>query len=950
MIIITYSQPRFRWAACQIEALSKCINISKLREALDSLPTTLNETYDRILCKIDPLYQLEVLQVLQWLTCSLRPLSLEEVAELFAVDVNEDKVFSFDKRPADPDDVLEICSSLITCIDANQSHAEVDDEDDNKNCKPPSTGERIVQLAHFSVKEYLVSDRIRAGSAACFSIDETLSHAKIGQTSLFCLLLYDEASYTDSKGFLNDLPLAKYAAEYWAKHLVKGGGNVPHAAVDLLSSKEKMKNWIDLYDLEVKTSSRRLTFVLRGSPLYYAVLTRLQGLVRSLIDVNEGENQQRAAEGGIETKGQETVRNLATSHNQGFLNTIGGRLHTPLNAAAWIGQQDIVEILLKRGANPNIYGGSRMGSALSAAAHNGDLSVVELLLNEGADLHEGLGTSLEDFQDMGLDETDADERSFGRYINPPFDVSDRRTKAQDRKTALFEAVSRGNTEIVNLLLDRGAMVNVRNGKEGLTALFKACERQHKDIVRSLLNKGAFVDKTDTKGCTPLARACMSRRAHSDETVRLLLEADADVKRFAPRTGSVLRAATVKGNEAAVRLLLQYGADVKEASPLMEALRRRHTRIAKLLVENGANVNFMESFGDGVPCWLHQQPVTSCIAETLRSLHGISQLCLWPGHEIKTEKPVSGWTETPLWIAAALGDVESVKPLLENGANIAFCNHCVNMTALDIAAFEEHEEVVNLLAAVVDRRVIDPENSEDKDGLREGSVDNGSLGPGRGRASRRQRSALEMMFDARLAQINEKLSDTQDETIACSKQMGSPQDERVNDEGQQPSPSLELPSVLTRLPFILSLGKKEVRAYPLAGLLCKAKRESKIAKGRSWSPFKKTPIDWYMQRPELSILSLWWQPRNPPNREAFTRDDMMPVMVRPPDVDVESLPSTFVMMSEEEDVNEAEGKADKADEEDDWEDEEDEFAEAISKHTQRKLQNYLLLYHHVLKTL
>ncbi len=242
----------------------------------------------------------------------------------------------------------------------------------------------MVRLAHFSVKEYLVSDRIRTGFAPCFSIDETLSHAKIGQTSLTCLLLYDNASHTDSKGFSNDLPLAEYAAKYWAKHPVKSCGSVPHSAIDLLSSKGKMQNWIDLHNLEDEILNRAHTPELPGSPLYYAVLTRLEGLVRSFIDLNEGKSQQWAADDATETEGQETVRDLTTSHSQGFLNARGGRLHTPLQAAAWIGQLDIVELLLKHDADPNIYGGSEGGSALSAAAHNGNPSAVELLLNEGA--------------------------------------------------------------------------------------------------------------------------------------------------------------------------------------------------------------------------------------------------------------------------------------------------------------------------------------------------------------------------------------------------------------------------------------------------------------------------------------------------------------------------------------------------------------------------------------
>ena len=852
----TYVQHRFRWAACQIDVLSGCINLSKLREALDSLPTTLDEPCDRILCEIEKRDQADVLQILQWLTRSLRPLSLEEVAELIALDVDKDEVFDCNKRAPDPDDVLELCSSLVTCIDTKKTHADAGDGDDSSDVDSPATTKRKVRLAHFSVKEYLVLDRIRAGSAAYFGIDETFSHARIGRTSLSYLLLYDEASHTDSKGFSIDLPLAEYAAEYWAKHLVKGCKHVPHVAVDLLSSKEKMRIWIDIHDLEIEYSTGSKDPELPGSPLYYAVLTGLGNFVRLLVDVNEGKSQQRPIDDGLDIKGQETVQNLPTSHIQEFLNTTGGRLHTPLQAAAWIGQHDIAESLLELGADPNVDGGCEGGSALSAAAHQGYSSILELLLNRGADVCEGLYTNLEDLHDMGLDENDV-YNVYGRFVNPSFDVFDRRTKAQCKKTALFGAASCGNQEIINLLIDRGAMVNIRNGEEGRTALFEACDHQYKDIVRSLLGQGAFVDKTDRRGRTPLLQASMSRGADSDETVRLLLEAGADVKRLNPSTGSALRAATVKGLESIVRLLLDYGPDVNQVSVLMEALRRGHTRIARLLVQNGANVNLMEYFDNGVPLWLHQRPVTNCIAETLRSIRNINWLCLWPGHEIESEEEFnSGWTETPLWIAAALGDIESVNLLLENGANLTFRNPLVHMTALDIATYEEHEEVINLLTAAMDRQVIDPEGSEDEDDLRDGWIDNGSLSPRYSEVPRSQRSASEATSDDRSTQGTKEHANTEHEDMTQRELSASNQDADSDDKSSQ-SPESPIPtSAFNGRPFIWKVQGKELRAYRLDGLLRKVKGESKKAKGRSWRAFGDLPMNTFLQRPDLSRLTLW----------------------------------------------------------------------------------------------
>ena len=108
---------RFRWAACQLDSLGDCFNLPHLRQALASLPMTLDDTYARILCKIDKQYnqyKMYILRVLQWLACSAQSLQLEELAEIFAIDINETPRFDPERRLPEPRDILTLCSSLIT--------------------------------------------------------------------------------------------------------------------------------------------------------------------------------------------------------------------------------------------------------------------------------------------------------------------------------------------------------------------------------------------------------------------------------------------------------------------------------------------------------------------------------------------------------------------------------------------------------------------------------------------------------------------------------------------------------------------------------------------------------------------------------------------------------------------------------------------------------------------
>jgi hypothetical protein len=95
---------RFRWAVCQLDILGDCCNRLMLRKSLATLPPTLppklDETYDRILCTINKNVCEYAVRILQWLAFSTRPLRVEEIAEVVAIDPERDPAF-------EPQEVLE---------------------------------------------------------------------------------------------------------------------------------------------------------------------------------------------------------------------------------------------------------------------------------------------------------------------------------------------------------------------------------------------------------------------------------------------------------------------------------------------------------------------------------------------------------------------------------------------------------------------------------------------------------------------------------------------------------------------------------------------------------------------------------------------------------------------------------------------------------------------------
>ncbi|KAL5473631.1 hypothetical protein EMCRGX_G028135 [Ephydatia muelleri] len=70
-------------------------------------------------------------------------------------------------------------------------------------------------------------------------------------------------------------------------------------------------------------------------------------------------------------------------------------------------------------------------------------------------------------------------------------------------TPLMWASRGGHVECVKVLLDRGALVNVRDNKDGRTALMRASFWGHKECVKVLLDRGALVNMQNKEGDTAL---------------------------------------------------------------------------------------------------------------------------------------------------------------------------------------------------------------------------------------------------------------------------------------------------------------------------------------------------------------------------------------------------------------------------------------------------------------
>ena len=101
---------------CQLESIRQCIKLNSLRRALSTLPKTLDQTYERILQGLETRTDFDdTVTALQWLCYSHRPLTFLELREELAIETGEHGGFLPDDRLRGPADIMELCSSLISC-------------------------------------------------------------------------------------------------------------------------------------------------------------------------------------------------------------------------------------------------------------------------------------------------------------------------------------------------------------------------------------------------------------------------------------------------------------------------------------------------------------------------------------------------------------------------------------------------------------------------------------------------------------------------------------------------------------------------------------------------------------------------------------------------------------------------------------------------------------------
>jgi ankyrin repeat protein len=514
----------FIWVVLVVKILNKAIDhghVHALREKLQEIPDDLNELFRRILMW-DRQNMDEMKLCIQWILYSNRPLKPEELyfAMLSGLEPEEPL------RPWDPDEISTEDINLFI-LSSSKGLAEI-----------TKTKAGTVQFIHESVRDFLLKENglgqiwadlevnasglthnrlkeccfnyTRSEPSSRMEVPKVLSPASTSKArelrkkvslkfpfleyAIYNMLMHADISQAkgiDQEGFIKELEIRNWVQlnntieTYQVRRLP--------ADIDLLYILAE-QNCPDLIDLVMRNSPcQRNQNGRYGNPIFAAIVKDSRQAFEALTKIDR-QMQNYSCEFPYPNK---EISSFLVKHGKPeliyrFLSVyrvdITSTLETGETMLSWAslrGHEQIVKLLLDKGADINAQGGP-YSNALQAASEGGYEQVVKLLLDKGADVNAQGGPHSSALQAASVG---GHEQIVKLLLNKGADVN---AQGGYHGNALQAALAGGHEQIVKLLLNKGADVNAQGGNYG-SALKAASVGGHKQIVKLLLDKGANVN-------------------------------------------------------------------------------------------------------------------------------------------------------------------------------------------------------------------------------------------------------------------------------------------------------------------------------------------------------------------------------------------------------------------------------------------------------------------------
>ncbi|KAI9897952.1 hypothetical protein N3K66_006312 [Trichothecium roseum] len=656
---------QFLWLKMQERELQGWKNRQQLEKAIKETPEGLESVYDRSLQSILQLPSRKrnrAVSILRWATFAICPLTIDQLSEALIIDRDASDL-AVDQLPNVVDDdyveseVLDLCASLIEVRPGEN---------------PTRPGSWTLDLSHFSVKEFLLSQialegnlfKAKPGTQLSIEEQQGVMLAKLCLCYLNYATVWEQNFGTEPQSAqgisqYSQRPFIIYAANYWHLH-VPNHDFEDDELLGCMTSLFDARNppWDTWRNFHVTKGLDNASFkdILDmepgdppTDPLYYASKFGPIMLVRFLLqhpEYSPAKTQADAAKALAVACDRNRTAIVQTLCNAGVDIEAALDSWTPLNLASNAGHADIVDILLKRGANAETA--SKNGwTPIIRASRRGHIEVVRLLLTKVSKAHVNSGS---------------------RYD----------------WTALEAACIGGHMAVVECLLQSGAQPNTRSG-DGRTAFHAAAQDGNLALFQKLQRYAEEWDIAANNGFKPLDVAAGNGHV---EMVKYLLDCGADVRSVGGAEYSALHLATSEGHMAVVRLMVESDANINVANitgttPLHYASDEGHSQIVAFFASAGADVNRPNDEG-----W------TPLHFATYNGHVKVVKILLSEGSRISSQT-LDG--ETPLHMAAMNGHQDVVSELLANGSAVLLSVQSESgLTALAMACQEGHLEITRLL--------------------------------------------------------------------------------------------------------------------------------------------------------------------------------------------------------------------------------------------------------------
>lgn len=360
-------------------------------------------------------------------------------------------------------------------------------------------------------------------------------------------------------------------------------------------------------------------------------------------------------------------------------------------------------------------------------AGNGAFDTLNFLLHEGSTQcdKEVYNKLLQKHLRKAVDDSNTE---LARLLITKAPIAD--TKMPSGRPILYHAVYNGCKDLVDLLIQSKANLNVRDEDDDWYLVHAAYD--YPDILKALLTAGANISDKTTYGKTVLFMACQWH----PESVKLLLDHGAKACSYVDNM-TELSTLVEAGKEDVACMLLEYGTNPLEYSakqldhPLLHTCVANNLhRLLKMLLLYNFHVNEKDKYGNTAFNKITNK-TTIPVLETLRTRGASTDMPNEDGevplcNAIRcSNEPVSKWLVEQgakvnisigkqgsiLHIACSEGSLEMVKLLCKNNATLSSVNH-EKSTPLHVTLLRSDEGKDAIVDYLLSMKGLDVNHSSD----------------------------------------------------------------------------------------------------------------------------------------------------------------------------------------------------------------------------------------------